>query len=467
MPAKPFILFPPDSPDAPWRAGTSGPILAEGVDARAALDALGYAGQPVLLAVPSRWCLAAMISTADLPRKDRRRAMLYRLEEKLPLAAEEVVADFITTYDERPTPEVFHLAFGVCCAVETLRPVIDALEADGIPVRHACPAALLAGRRTSELNDGDFAAVWQSPNGVDLLMQHDALLRRWVSLPPDAGAILMHLRLFKAELGKGIFLYLKGLEPGLAARLQAAEFELAGSPEEDRAEFDPTPIEEGSATESALVEAAAILNGRPAWVDFRRDALAAPDAYDRLRPPLTAALLAAGLALATLCGVTLWRARANDHFADRYEAAEQQVFAEIFPKVPMPPAAAVRRRLEIERRRVAGSPQVGDTAGAAAGASALVLLNDALSRLPAAVRYRLVELRVSPGELFLDGQARTHGDAGALADALRGMKYYEIAPPGTEQLPATKGEGPAVAFRINGTHAAPKASGSLAKGVSP
>ena len=433
MPAKPFILFAPDATDVSWRAGTSGPTFAEGVDARAALDALGYKGQPVVLAVPSRWCLGAMISTADLPRKDRRRAMLYRLEEKLPLAAEEVVADFIAGLEGSAD------AFGVCVATATLGPVIDALEADGIPVRHACPAALLAAREAVEAAPAGAAIVWQSPAGVELIFTAAGRPSRWLSLPIDPAAVALHLRLATAERPDPTV--------PLPLRTEAASPELLTSV----AAVEGVSVEsEGDRplAEAATDAGAAILNGRPAWVDFRRDALAAPDSYDRLRPPLTAALLAAGLALATLSGVTLWRARANDHFADKYEAAERAVFSEVFPKAPVPPATAVRRRLQIEQGRVSGSAGPGT----GAGPSALVLLNDALDRLPADVRYRLVELRVSPSELFLDGQARTHGDAGALADGLRKMGYFEIAPPGTEQVAMDKGEGPAVAFRINGTH---------------
>src|SRR5260221_749354 len=51
------------------------------------LRRMGYVGQGVLLAVGSDECLAAAIDTAGLPRGDRK-AMLYRLEEKLPVAAE-------------------------------------------------------------------------------------------------------------------------------------------------------------------------------------------------------------------------------------------------------------------------------------------------------------------------------------------------------------------------------------------
>src|SRR5579859_6002100 len=55
-----------------------------------ALQSFGYTGDAAILAVPSSWCYAASISTDDLPRNDRK-AMIYRLEEKLPLAAESLI----------------------------------------------------------------------------------------------------------------------------------------------------------------------------------------------------------------------------------------------------------------------------------------------------------------------------------------------------------------------------------------
>src|SRR4051812_21742905 len=63
-------------------------------DVAAVLTRNAYSGEGTLLAVPSAWCLSARISTAQLPKNDRK-AMLYRLEEKLPLEAEKLIADFL------------------------------------------------------------------------------------------------------------------------------------------------------------------------------------------------------------------------------------------------------------------------------------------------------------------------------------------------------------------------------------
>ena len=430
MPAEPFTLFPPDADGGPWRAGTDGPTLAEGPDARAALDGVGHAGQPVALALPSRWCLCAAIETAGLPKKNRRQTMAYRLEEKLPLAAEEVVADFI--------PGPADAAFGVCAAVATVGPVIAALEDDAIPVRHVCPAALLAARNLIEASDGDAALLWQSAGGIDLIRSAAGRPTRWLALPADPAAVALHLGLMADQLDAPLAVRTEAVDPATLAELEKDDRLKLESPG-DRSLF------------AAAAEAgAAALAGRAPWVDLRRDALAAPDPYDRLRPPLTAALVAAAALMLAFCGATLWRAQQNGRFVRQYEADEAAVFREVFPKSPVPVAAAIPRRLEIEQRRVSGPTAAVD----GDAPSALRLLNDALSRLPADVRYRLVELRLTPTELFLDGQTRTHGDAATLAAALQKMPYYDVGPPGTERIESA--DEPAVTFRITGSHAAPK-----------
>src|SRR5258706_8319770 len=94
-------------------------------------------GEGVLLALPSSWCLAASISTQGLPRHDRA-AMRFRLEEKLPLAAEAFTADFI---------EHDASAVGVCVMNERIVPIVEALEAAGVVVQSVSPAALLAAQQ--------------------------------------------------------------------------------------------------------------------------------------------------------------------------------------------------------------------------------------------------------------------------------------------------------------------------------
>src|SRR5271167_1962222 len=85
----------------------------------AALDRAGCRGGPIVFALASADCLAATIPTNALPRRDRRRAMEYRLEGKIPLAIEDVRADFVT-HNGR--------SLGVCVQTEKITAAMDVLR---------------------------------------------------------------------------------------------------------------------------------------------------------------------------------------------------------------------------------------------------------------------------------------------------------------------------------------------------
>jgi hypothetical protein len=147
--------------DAPWRVAIDARIAdvaaepGEPIDRFAQLAAeslrrAGYHGEPVLLAIPSAWCICASIPLDGLPRRSNRAARMFRLEEKLPLAAEDVVADFIDVGDQ---------ALGVAARVEQLRPVVDALESNGIAVESIVPAALLVAHVHAPRGDSSIVRI--------------------------------------------------------------------------------------------------------------------------------------------------------------------------------------------------------------------------------------------------------------------------------------------------------------------
>ena len=79
---------------------------------------------------------------------------------------------------------------------------------------------------------------------------------------------------------------------------------------------------------------------------------------------------------------------------------------------------------------------IGGNEEAARQPSAALLLQQALRSLPDPddARFRVLELRVENGQLYMQGQARTHTDAGAVAASLRRAGTLEVAAPRTEQL---------------------------------
>ena len=100
---------------------------AEAADkVRESLVAAGCAGRDVILAIASGSCLCAAVGVHDLPGKDRLRALLYRLEEKVPVSAEDVVADFVSTSDG---------ALGVCASAPNWRRLSNRWRRKAFPSR--------------------------------------------------------------------------------------------------------------------------------------------------------------------------------------------------------------------------------------------------------------------------------------------------------------------------------------------
>jgi hypothetical protein len=441
-----FILF--ATPDA-WRIGgtrNGAPFLTEvsgGLDAvPAALKSAGHRGESILLALPSAQCLAAPIATAGLPAKDRRRAMAYRLEEKLPIAAEDVVADFI------PAPADSPCAFGVCTRTAGLAPTIDALEAAGVAIAAICPAALLALQHLTESNPTAAAAdaiLWPTADDqLELFLLQHARPHGWYVLPNDPKDLLLHLALE----------FPPGARPRtIATTSLSAELRAALSTRPDLRITDlKTPAPDLAATSIAR----AILAGKAQpWIDLRRDALAARDPFRQVRTPLNCAIAAVVLFLCCAIAAMVWRAARYDQVAAHFADDQRDEYRTAFPAAPLPDD--VRSRLESEERSLRGLS--GDGAAAPPPDEAgLLTLRDLIARLPSPddLRYRVLELRLDRGRFTLEGQTRAHADADAIAAALRAGNRFDVEPPRTEQI-----AGPA-----NVATPADAESADAAKGVS-
>ena len=143
----------------------------------------------------------------------------------------------------------------------------------------------------------------------------------------------------------------------------------------------------------------------------------------------TAALLPAAIMTSSLIAL------AGDSAAERRSMERQAaVFRGIAPGQPVPPSPAARLRAMARESR-GKSPT-----GPEPTPSALTMVYSALSRLPDQ-RLRILELRATPGTIAIEGQARSHGDAEAVASALQ-----------------TRGSGPGLAV-------APPKSSSTANGT--
>jgi hypothetical protein len=413
-----------------------------------ALRQVGYDGQSIMLAIPSAWSLCAPIETAGLPARNRQLALAYRLEDQLPIAAEELIVDFLPFEPADPQ------TLGISAQKSQLLPVVESLESSGVAVGSICPLALLAAEQLlsqglPEVISAD-AAAWPSdqPGVLELFILQNARVVKWHSLPDEPGDLLLHLAIEFRGDQNGIRKFLGvNLRPEIFAALSTHASLIVTASE------SPDPLH------AAASMAGSILAGRAVpWIELRRGDLAVKDPLRQVRTPLTWAAAALVICTLAVCGGMLWRANRFDQLAARDADRQQAIFRQVFQNDPLP--VDVRSRLAAEERGLHGL--TGDTSSPAAAENGLVILRDLILHLPAAdeLRYRVLELRLDLQHFAIEGQAAGHGDADRIVAALRRGGAFTVEPPRTEQLAgsATTEEagltGNGVAFTITGQRAA-------------
>ncbi|MEI7837033.1 MAG: hypothetical protein WCK05_11585, partial [Planctomycetota bacterium] len=408
----------------------------------------GDLGSSVILALPSAWCLSATVSTDGLDRSSRRRAMGFRIEEQLPIAAEDAAVDFVMADDDT--------AMGVCAEFAKLEAIVAALEAAGLKVRHMCPAALLAaaaavdehGDVDAVLISGDDEPAEVAEAGYDFVELRKGKPIRWWWLAQDAAAIQDRLVAWAAPGGGTKRLALIGPDAPMRKALVSA----------GAIESVDMKITRDEAVARHLAQAGK--TGVALWVDLRCGRLAAPDRFEEYRKPLAALGAAVVLLLACLAGVMLWRGQ--QYAARTRQCVGQQVrlFKEAMPNQPVP--GSIKSRLVSERRKLValgGQAAEGGASGSIQPVSALLRLRDVLKALPAQGRYRILDVNIQPDLIRLEGQVPNHADADVVAAGLRQSGLYDVEPPKTQAL---KDRGVGFAFT-----AIPRADSGLPKAGGP
>lgn len=385
---------------------------------------------PLVLAVGGKDCVAVPFVLPSARQARQRQALGYVLEASLPWAAEECVAD----YDFQGGR-----ALGYALPVEPLKCLLDDLEEKGIRVVSVTPLARLALQsylKKSSPPKGKWCTVWGSSESIDLwLLEHRTPLL-WRHLPADLESVQREIRQLQLQEQGGTPGTLIGLPPDWGDQLgfssihiQAAESETAQTLLESVSQILPKI--------AAGAEAPAI--------EFRRDVLSSGGRNQALGTSLR--ILQVSLLLLFLgIGGSLYR-YGEEFNRRRLLAADQQqsLFRQLFPEVPVP--VGVRSRLESERAKLAGLS--GETDDLPQQISALKLIEKFLKSLPSGLRYRILEIRIEQGKLYLVGQVRDHADADKVAEGLKKSGLNSEAP-STHRLPQQ-----GVEFRISAELAAP------------
>lgn len=387
------------------------------------LSALGYAREPIVLGLPSSWCLSATIPTDGLERSSRRRAMLYRLEEHLPVSAEQVVADFVD--DGRGE------AAGVCVEIDRVRPIIMAMESRGASIRHICPVALLAASHAlTRWRDAAGVVIEQCRDGdatnqpaYDLIETRAGRMIRWWWFADDLAALRDQLATCaQAE---------EPIDPMSVVTIGMTCDPIDTMSVSIRSTECPIPGDE-----AALGAAAeALMGDRLLWIDLRRDALAAPNPYEAYRGPFRAVIVGVVALMLGLAAATYWRGHRYEALAERYIQQQGDVFRVAMPGQRVP--GNIKARLLSEKQKLAGLGGQGSDAAITqwlASPSALAQLGVILQGLPTQLRFRIADLNVQTDLIRIDGQARSHADADQIAAAVQATGFFEVDPPRTQSL---------------------------------
>lgn len=377
-----------------------------------ALGNLGYKGEGVLLAVDSLLCLSASFTLESPGSKRNPQTLLYQLEEFLPLAAEDVAADFII--------DGCHV-LGVAIDSESEKPLLDELEKQGIYVQSLSPTAVLAVQHLVKIvpSDEPRLVVWQTGDRIEWYkFSANGRLHDWRLFPADHSTLARHLQ----------------LEFTHTQQLNVAVCDVSPALQETISSFSEVHLQEidldVDLTEAAVIAAEAVLaDDSGSWVEFRRGDLDSPDPYRSVRGPMRFAVCGVvALLIAMICGWS-YRAYKFKQIADQYQQQQAAAFHEVFPGQSVP--LGIRSRLESERTKLAGLK--GASGELPARTSALNVFYDALASLPDEMRYRIREMRIDRRRAFIDGEVLSHGDADKISAGMQ-KRGFQVQPPRTQKL---------------------------------
>ncbi len=395
------------------------------------LRQLGYDRQECLLSVSGSRVFTAAIDLLNLPRRNRRPAMIYRLEDQLPLEAERLTVDFLSESKGR--------CLAVAAETQPLKDIVDRLTENGIEISCICPRSLLVLRYLiqADCNPGQYLLVVDGEQ-ADLLRTCGPTVTAWYTVTPSSDEIIQaasaDLLISPVDDGGQPAIHVAGELPAAAASEITAT---TGLPVVTL----QTELPERCADLGAAMVLSADGNRS---INLRRDGLAPTNLLKRVLGHLRVASILVLTLLAVAAGSAYWRSVQYAEVADELERCQTTVYQKAYPSGQVPPV--IRSRLQSELMRF--SAVSGENLNVDLQRDSLDVLRLISENLPKQDRYRLTSLRISASDILLEGQATSHTTAERIAQAMR-SGGLEFNPPTTERLPKN-----IVGFTLSGKPAA-------------
>ncbi|MDR0608589.1 MAG: hypothetical protein LBG58_00580, partial [Planctomycetaceae bacterium] len=378
-----------------------------------------YNAEPVLLAPCSHDVLSVSLPADS---SSNRQAMIYELEEYVPIPAEQFTADFLQHDQCRWAGLIDHQKF---------LPFLDELATDQILIQHIIPLSIIVAQnlisQSKNIENGIRSLIWIFDdeffgNRIEFfLFTPDGLPLSWqlIDKTPDA------------------------LRRALIAEIQTRDTDIyvdsIGLPDELFHVFETIPRvklidnikteTENILQQSIVRQSTAILTRKQkSWWDFSRDHLAMRGTDRVLGKSIRTLLWGSVTFLSVLCLVFFVRGFQYSRFKTQFRQEQEKVFREALPEQKI--QTGFRNRLESEYKKM--SAQRENSAELPQRESVLIPLLKVLQSLPPKVRYRFPEIRIEQNDIRLDGQLQVHGDAEIIATALENGGFA-VEPPSTQQ----------------------------------
>lgn len=358
----------------------------------------------VLLAVDAHDVLVGSVEIPPGGRQDRR-TLSYQLEGVLPIAAEQVAADFIAHA---------HQVLGIALPIDRWVPLVSTLERRGFRIQAIVPLELLALEsvaREHAIREADLV-VWQTDDELAWFEYDQRWLVGWHVRSAEQETVAVHMAATLLHHRGTVRVALIHVAPPIREAFEADN------------DVEITVIETESLEQHAARGADLVLSGsQPPVVDLRRDRLAMGDPLRHIRGSLTLFAASLCLFLIVLAGALLWRASQYRQEADQMRAEQAAAFQRVLPDSPVP--VAIIARLRSEQAKLRGGRGADDLTPPA---RALPLLHGLLRTMPDSIRFQLRELRIEQREFDLDMDFRTLGDVNRFVSALRDGGFVVEAP---------------------------------------
>lgn len=378
--------------------------------AAAALELLNKAGLKnanAILAPASSSCFFCRIPADDALDLRDDSALLYALEEHLPIDAESSVAASLLVESE----------FAVV-AIETSpwKEIADALEAVDIQVHAIVPATALAARAFCELTDtqSDDELIFHEQGNLDAVRVDGKRneIVRWKHLALNEKAIHRHRVISNTAPLRTILIEV----PQQAQRLFASSDAHVQIANQDL----QTLVVHGASI--ALEDQSKIA------YDLRRGWLAAGDPLRAISRQLGWLLAAVAIFVLAVTLAGWWRKHRIETEIASIRQQQTSTFKEAFPESR---SRAILRHVRSEHAKVLGS--WGQDKDVRIPTSAPSVLRRLIMALPNDVRYQVSRIQVRDGEVELTIRARDTISVGKIASSLSEVGF-EVSPPGTVQL---------------------------------